>query len=132
MFKVLFILIILALLIQYISDLLHHIDFLARKVTEQNHTIEHIRQQLHTVSDTNVQLHEQLQHTQHQLSIANEKLIQHTPKVNIGGQPVVMTTDDIREEIEPQLKFPDSTGPAAVVIGVLTVLKSLVLRIPAF
>jgi hypothetical protein len=139
MFKVLFVIILLALLIQFLSDLIHHLDFLAKRVTEQQDTISHLTQQLHSVSDTNVQLNEHLQHVQHQLDLSNmkiddltnAKLTQHTPQVNIGGQPVTMTVDDIRDEIEPQLKLPDP-GPAAVVIGALTLLKTLVFRIPAF
>jgi hypothetical protein len=140
MFKVLFIAIVIFILIQLLLDFIHHYDFIVRKVTEQGDTIEQLRQQLHTVSDTNVQLNEHLQLTQTQLDLANlqideltnEKLVQQAPQVSISGQPVVMTTEDIKQEIEPQLKFPDSTGPAAVVIGVLTVLKTLVFRIPAF
>lgn len=139
MFKVLLITIIIFILIQLLLDFMHDFDLIVRKVTEQGETINQLREQLHTVSETNVQLNEHLQLTQTQLDLANlridelanEKLIQQAPQVSIGGQPVVMTTEDIKQEIEPQLKFPDPSVPA-VVIGVLTVLKTLVFRIPAF
>ena len=141
MFKVLLILIILALLIQLISDFLHHYDFLIKKVTEQNDTISNLTQQVHSMADTNTQLSEHIHQMQSQLDLANmkiddltnEKLLQQAPQVNIGGQPVVMTPEDVKAEIEPQLRFPDTAHTLpAVLVGTFTVLKALAFRIVAF
>jgi septal ring factor EnvC (AmiA/AmiB activator) len=148
-FKVLFILIVLFWLLSLLMDFLEHYDILVRKVTEQGNTIDQLQGELNTVTELNTQLEEQLQLTEAQLKLeemkvnelTNELLKQQTPQVNIGGQPVVMTEDDVRAEIEPQLKTVEektsswSSTPnmaPVVIVGVLQVLKSLVFRVPAF
>lgn len=138
-FKILFIAILIYLLIQFLSDFIHHYTYIVGKVTEQGDTIQHLQEQVHTMSDTNAQITEQLQQAQHNLDLANlkidsltnEKLVKQVPKINIVGQPTTMTIDDIKAEIEPQLKITDPTVPA-VIVGTLAILKTLVFKITAF
>jgi predicted nuclease with TOPRIM domain len=142
LFKVLFVAILLFILIQLLSDFIEHYNILVKKVTDQQHNIQQLQEHLHTVSETNAQLNEQLQLTEARLELANlridelvnERITQQTPQVYLGGQPVVMTVEEVHEEVESQLKIPelpDSTVPA-VLIGALTILRAAVFRIPAF
>jgi regulatory protein YycI of two-component signal transduction system YycFG len=149
-FKVLFILIVLFLLLSLLKDFMDGHFLLIEKVNQQGNHIDQLQGHLNEVTEMNTQLNEQLQLTQAQLELeslkvdelTNELLKQQTPQVNIGGSPVVMTEDDVRAEIEPQLKTvpetetsswktPDLTTPI-VIVGALQLLKSLVFRIPAF
>jgi hypothetical protein len=149
MFKVLFILIVLFWLLSLLRDFMTDYTLLIEKVNQQGNHIDTLQGQLVEVTELNTQLNDQLQLTQTQLELeslkvdelTNELLKQKAPAVNIGGQPITMTVDDVRAEVEPQLKTveektsswktPDMATPV-VVIGVLQILKSLVLRVPAF
>jgi hypothetical protein len=147
-FKVLFILIVLFWLLSLLKDFMDGHALLIEKVTQQGKHIDALQGQLVEVTELNVQLQDQLQLTQAQLDLEqlrvneliNEKLVSQTPQVNIGGSPIVMTEDDLRAEIEPQLKTVEEKlspldAPSmtpVVIVGVLQVLKSLVFRIPAF
>jgi TolA-binding protein len=147
-FKVLFILIVLFWLLSLLKDFMDGHALLIEKVTQQGKHIDALQGQLVEVTELNVQLQDQLQLTQAQLELqnlrvdelVNEQLKQQVPQVNIGGSPVVMTEEDVRAEIEPQLKtVEEKLSPLdapnmtpVVIVGVLQVLKSLVFRIPAF
>jgi regulatory protein YycI of two-component signal transduction system YycFG len=148
-FKVLFILIVLFWLLSLLKDFMDGHFLLIEKVNQQGQHIDFLQGELETVTELNTQLNEQLQLTQSQLQLeemkvdelTNELLKQKAPAVNIGGQPVTMTLEDIQEEVEPQLKTVEektsswSSAPnmtPVVVVGVLQILKSLVFRVPAF
>jgi hypothetical protein len=144
-FKVLFLLIVLFWLLSLLKDFMDGHALLIEKVTQQGKHIDSLQGQLVEVNELNTQLNEQLQLTQIQLEtvdeLVNEQLKQQVPQVNIGGQPVVMTEDDLRAEVEPQLKTVPETETSSwsspsmtpvVVVGVLQILKSLVFRVPAF
>jgi hypothetical protein len=148
-FKVLFILIVLFWLLSLLKDFMDGHALLIEKVGQQSQHIDSLKGQLVEVTELNTQLNEQLQLTQAQLQLeemkvdelTNELLKQKAPAVNIGGSPVVMTQEDIQNEIEPQLKTVEektsswSSAPnmtPVVVVGVLQILKSLVFRVPAF
>jgi TolA-binding protein len=148
-FKVLFLLIVLFWLLSLLKDFMDGHALLIEKVTQQGKHIDSLQGQLVEVNELNTQLNDQLQFTQAQLELqnlrvdelVNEQLKQQVPQVNIGGQPVVMTEDDLRAEVEPQLKNVPETETSSwsspsmtpvVVVGVLQILKSLVFRVPAF
>jgi hypothetical protein len=148
MFKVLFILIVLFWLLSLLKDFMNDYTLLIEKVTQQGKHIDTLQGQLVEVTELNTQLNDQLSLTQAQLELeslkvdelTNELLKQKSPAVNIGGQPITMTEEDLKAEIEPQLKVveektsswsptsPDMTP--VVVVGVLQILKSLVFRVP--
>jgi FtsZ-binding cell division protein ZapB len=125
-FKWAFIIIAIILLLDYIYDLLHYIQFLAEKVNIQNHNIDLLQGNIHNLQETNNHLidqlqieHSKIQHLQQQLS------------VKINGDPVDMTVDDIKKEIQPQLKFEPSSpyNYIPVIVGAMSTLKSLLFRL---
>jgi FtsZ-binding cell division protein ZapB len=125
-FKWAFIIIAIILLLDYIYDLIHHIQFLAEKVSTQSHNIDLLQNNIHNLQETNNHLidqlqieHSKIQHLQQQLS------------VKINGDPVDMTVDDINKEIRPQLKFEPSSpyNYIPVIVGAMSTLKSLLFRL---
>jgi hypothetical protein len=125
-FKWAFIIIAIILLLDYIYDLLHHIQFLAEKVNVQNHNIDLLQGNIHNLQETNSHLLDQLQ-------IEHSKIqdLQHQLQVKINGDPVDMTVDDIKKEIQPQLKFEPSSpyNYIPVIVGAMSTLKSLLFRL---
>jgi FtsZ-binding cell division protein ZapB len=125
-FKWAFIIIAIILLLDYIYDLLHHIQFLAEKVNVQNHNIDLLQGNIHNLQETNNHLIDQLQ-------IEHSKIqdLQHQLQVKINGDPVDMTVDDIKKEIQPQLKFEPSSpyNYIPVIVGAMSTLKSLLFRL---
>jgi FtsZ-binding cell division protein ZapB len=125
-FKWLFIIIAIILLLDYIYDLIHHIQFLAEKVNVQNHNIDLLQGNIHNLQETNNHLIDQLQ-------VEHSKIehLQHQLQVKINGDPVDMTVDDIKKEIQPQLKFEPSSpyNYIPVIVGAMSTLKSLLFRL---
>jgi FtsZ-binding cell division protein ZapB len=125
-FKWAFIIIAIILLLDYIYDLLHHIQFLAEKVNIQNHNIDLLQGNIHDLQQANNHLIDQLQVEHSKVQHLQEQL-----SVKINGDPVDMTVDDIEKEIKPQLKF-ESSNPynyIPVIVGAMSTLKSLLFRL---
>jgi cell division protein FtsB len=125
-FKWAFIIIAIILLLDYIYDLLHHIQFLAERVNIQSHNIDMLQGNIHNLQQANSHLIDQLQ-------IEHSKIqdLQHQLQVKINGDPVDMTVDDIKKEIQPQLKFEPSSpyNYIPVIVGAMSTLKSLLFRL---
>jgi predicted Holliday junction resolvase-like endonuclease len=125
-FKWAFIIIAIFLLLNYIYDLLHHIQFLAEKVNIQNHNIDQLQGNIHDLQTANSHLIDQLQ-------VEHSKVqdLQHQLQIKINGDPVNMTVDDIEKEIKPQLKFEPSNpyNYIPVIVGAMSTLKSLLFRL---
>jgi apolipoprotein N-acyltransferase len=125
-FKWAFIIIAIILLLDYIYDLLHHIQFLAEKVSTQSHNIDLLQGNIHNLQTANNHLIDQLQ-------IEHSKIehLQHQLSVKINGDPVDMNVDDIKKEIQPQLKFEPSSpyNYIPVIVGAMSTLKSLLFRL---
>jgi predicted Holliday junction resolvase-like endonuclease len=125
-FKWAFIIIAIILLLDYIYDLLHHIQFLAEKVNIQNHNIDLLQGNIHDLQQANNHLIDQLQVEHSKVQHLQEQL-----SVKINGDPVDMTVDDIEKEIKPQLKF-ETSNPynyIPVIVGAMSTLKSLLFRL---
>jgi hypothetical protein len=125
-FKWAFIIIAIILLLDYIYDLLHHIQFLAEKVNVQNHNIDLLQGNIHDLQQANSHLVDQLQIEHHKVQDLQQQL-----QVKINGDPVNMTVDDIEKEIKPQLKFEPSNpyNYIPVIVGAMSTLKSLLFRL---
>jgi hypothetical protein len=125
-FKWAFIIIAIILLLDYIYDLLHHIQFLAEKVNVQNHNIDLLQGNIHNLQETNSHLIDQLQIEHSKIQDLQQQL-----QVKINGDPVDMTVDDIKKEIQPQLKFEPSSpyNYIPVIVGAMSTLKSLLFRL---
>jgi hypothetical protein len=125
-FKWLFIIVAIFLLLNYIYDLLHHIQFLAERVSQQNHNIDLLQGNIHDLQTANSHLIDQLQ-------VEHSKVqdLQHQLQIKINGDPVNMTVDDIEKEIKPQLKFEPSNpyNYIPVIVGAMSTLKSLIFRL---
>lgn len=141
-FKVLLIMIILALLIYLLKELmdfLHHYDLLIKRVDTQQDQINLLQDNLQHSVDTNTQLQSQLHHTQFQLQLEqqkvdqliNDRLTYHEPKISINHEPVTMTVEDIKNEIKPQLKMPDPSIIPIILVGAFQILRGIGSFIPA-
>lgn len=125
-FKWLFIIILIFLLISLLKDFLDHYHFLVEKVNEQSHHIDLLQGNLHDVTEANNHLISQLQ-----LEHSKVEHLQQQLSLKINGQPVDMTVDDIKAEVEPQLKFPDTSTSfiPVTIIGILSVFKPLLFKL---
>jgi Tfp pilus assembly protein PilN len=125
-FKWLFIIVTIFLLLNYIYDLLHHIQFLAEKVNVQNHNIDLLQGNIHDLQQANSHLVDQLQ-----VEHSKVEQLQQQLSLKINGDPVDMTVDDIAKEIKPQLKFEPSNpyNYIPVIVGAMSTLKSLLFRL---
>jgi hypothetical protein len=125
-FKWAFIIIAIILLLNYIYDLLHHIQFLAEKVNVQNHNIDLLQGNIHDLQTANSHLVDQLQ-----IEHSKVEQLQQQLSLKINGDPVDMTVDDIAKEIKPQLKFEPSNpyNYIPVIVGAMSTLKSLLFRL---
>jgi Tfp pilus assembly protein PilN len=125
-FKWAFIIIAIILLLNYIYDLLHHIQFLAEKVNVQNHNIDLLQGNIHDLQQANSHLVDQLQ-----IEHSKVEQLQQQLSLKINGDPVDMTVDDIAKEIKPQLKFEPSNpyNYIPVIVGAMSTLKSLLFRL---
>jgi uncharacterized protein YoxC len=125
-FKWLFIIVAIFLLLNYIYDLLHHIQFLAEKVNVQNHNIDLLQGNIHDLQQANSHLVDQLQ-----IEHSKVEQLQQQLSLKINGDPVDMTVDDIAKEIKPQLKFEPSNpyNYIPVIVGAMSTLKSLLFRL---
>ncbi|MEH7116102.1 hypothetical protein V7128_01585 [Neobacillus vireti] len=125
-FKWLFIIIAIFLLLDYIYDLLHHIQFLAEKVNTLNNNVDLLQGNIHDLQQANSHLVDQLQIEHSKVQDLQQQL-----QVKINGDPVDVTVDDIKKEIEPQLKF-EPNNPynyIPVIVGAMSTLKSLLFRL---
>jgi cell division protein FtsB len=125
-FKWAFIIIAILLLLDYIYDLLHHIQFLAERVNIQNHNIDQLQGNIHNLQQANSHLIDQLQIEHSKVQDLQQQL-----SVKINGDPVDVTVDDIEKEIKPQLKFEPSSpyNYIPVIVGAMSTLKSLLFRL---
>jgi hypothetical protein len=125
-FKWAFIIIAIILLLDYIYDLLHHIQFLAEKVNVQNHNIDLLQGNIHDLQTANSHLVDQLQ-----IEHSKVEQLQQQLSLKINGNPIDMTVDDIKKEIKPQLKFEPSNphNYIPVIVGAMSTLKSLLFRL---
>jgi hypothetical protein len=125
-FKWAFIIIAIILLLDYIYDLLHHIQFLAEKVNVQNHNIDLLQGNIHDLQTANSHLVDQLQ-----IEHSKVEQLQQQLSLKINGDPIDMTVDDIKKEIQPQLKFEPSNpyNYIPVIVGAMSTLKSLLFRL---
>jgi FtsZ-binding cell division protein ZapB len=125
-FKWAFIIIAIILLLDYIYDLLHHIQFLAERVSTQSHNIDLLQGNIHNLQETNNHLIDQLQIEHSKIEHLQQQL-----QVKINGDPVDITVDDIKKEIQPQLKFEPSSpyNYIPVIVGAMSTLKSLLFRL---
>ena len=125
-FKWLFIIVAIFLLLDYIYDLLHHIQFLAERVNMQNHNIDLLQGNIHDLQQANSHLVDQLQ-----VEHSKVEQLQQQLSIKINGNPVNMTVDDIKQEIEPQLKFKPNNpyNYIPVIVGAMSTLKPLLFRL---
>jgi hypothetical protein len=125
-FKWLFIIILIFLLISLIKDFLDHYHFLVEKVNQQSHHIDLLQGNLHDAKEVNSHLISQLQ-----IEHSKVEHLQNELSLKINGQPVHITVDDIKEEIEPQLKFPDLSPSflPITIIGIMGALKPFLFRL---
>jgi FtsZ-binding cell division protein ZapB len=125
-FKWVFIIVALFLLLNYLYDLYHHFQFLIEKVHTQAHSIDLLQGNIHDLQTANSHLIDQLQIEHHKIESLQQQL-----QVKINGDPVDMTVDDIKKEIQPQLKFEPSSpyNYIPVLVGTMSTLKSLLFRL---
>jgi FtsZ-binding cell division protein ZapB len=125
-FKWIFIIVALFLLLNYLYDLYHHFQFLIEKVHTQAHNIDLLQGNIHNLQETNNHLIDQLQIEHSKIEHLQQQL-----SVKINGDPVDMTVDDIKKEIQPQLKFEPSSpyNYIPVIVGAMSTLKSLLFRL---
>ncbi|MNF66519.1 hypothetical protein D3C84_483130 [compost metagenome] len=133
-FKILFILILLFLLLSLINDLLNTNAALVEKVTQQGEHIDMLRGQLSESTQLNTDYHLQLTAAEAKIETLKEQI-----KISINNQPInqpvetveiieprVMTEEDLKAEIEPQLKFPEVPILPLVIVGLLSSFKILI------
>ncbi|WP_299831613.1 hypothetical protein [uncultured Metabacillus sp.] len=136
-FKILFILILLFLLISLINDLMNTNAALIEKVTQQGKHIDMLQGQLSELTQVNADYQIQLNLAETKIETLKEQI-----KISINNQPInqpvetvesveprVVTEEDLKAEIEPQLKLPNVPVLPVVLVGVLSLFKTL---IPAY
>lgn len=125
-FKWLFIIILVFLLISLLKDFLDHYHFLVEKVTQQSNHIDLLQGNLHDIKEANNHLISQLQ-----LEHSKVEHLQQQLSLKINGQHVDITVEDIKKEIEPQLKFPDTSNSflPVTIIGIMAALKPFLFKL---
>lgn len=128
-FKVLLIMIALALIIKFISDLYHSHMALIDTVKEQNQQLISMKNHTDYLQQQNLQLVHDLHTTQTQLQIETNQLHNlqhHAPKVYINHKPVVMTVQQVKDEVRSAgVNLPETS----MLVGGLEVARQIIMRL---
>lgn len=127
-FKILFLVVILAWLLFMLKDFMDSHAFLIEKVTQQTHTIDTLQHQVNEATELTTQLQAQVSLQELRIDeLVNDKLTYKAPLVSLNSEPLVAP------EVEPEFQIEPHSGKTALtVVTVLQILKALVFRVPAF
>jgi hypothetical protein len=129
-FKVLLIMIVLALMIKFLSDLYHSHMALMETVKDQKQQLISMKNHSDYLQQQNLQLIHDLHNTQNQLQIEQNQLHtlqQHVPKLYINHKPVVMTEQQVKAEVSAATGV-DMSKPT-LVVGGLEIARQIIMRL---
>lgn len=121
-FKILLIMVLLAIVIKFLSDLHHSHILLLDKISDQQNQIIHMKNDLDLLQHQNLQLVNDLHNTQAQL----HNIQQHAPKLTINHKPFDMTVQQVKDEVRSAgVNLPETS----ILVGGLEVARQIFTRL---